>query len=228
MRKWGKERPSPWPKSPSWLVVALGCKYSHSGSRVHAHNHSTVLPLQLVNFSTISYSSKESQTLHSEDYGWLKPSKKVVFRFPQMAENAFPYWFMTLLKPYQSANLISLMHLRIFPNQRNSTYAPDFWHSLTQIIFPAEHEDSSGYLQRSVKSFYFFFLASFFLKNHSILTLLECSWFTVCVNYHCTARWLSYTHMYSSSFLFHYDLSQDIEYSSLWYTKDLGVYLSYI
>lgn len=165
MRKWGKERPSPWSKSPSWLVVALGCKYSHSGSRVHAHNHSTVLPLQLVNFSKISYSSKESQTLHSEDYGWLKPSKKVVYRFPQMAENAFPYWFMTLLKLYWAANLISLMHLRIFQNQRNSTYAPDFWHSLTQIIFLAEHE-----ILRNIYRDQW---------NHSILTLPEYSWLTV-------------------------------------------------
>ena len=165
MRKWGQERPSPWPKSPSWLVVALGCKYSHSGSRVHAHNHSTVLPLQLVNFSKISYSSKESQTLHSEDYGWLKPSKKVVYRFPQMAENAFPYWFMTLLKLYRAANLISLMHLRIFQNQRNSTYAPDFWYSLTQIIFLVEHEILLNIYRDQ--------------WNHSILTLLEYSWLTM-------------------------------------------------
>ena len=165
MRKWGQERPSPWPKSPSWLVVALGCKYSHSGSRVHAYNPSTVLPLQLVNFSKISYSSKESQTLHSEDYGWLKPSKKVVYRFPQMAENAFPYWFMTLLKLYRAANLISLMHLRIFQNQRNSTYAPDFWYSLTQIIFLVEHEILLNIYRDQ--------------WNHSILTLLEYSWLTV-------------------------------------------------
>ena len=47
MRKWGTGRPSPCPRSHSWLVVALGHKSNHSGSRVHAYNHSTVLPLQL-------------------------------------------------------------------------------------------------------------------------------------------------------------------------------------
>ena len=40
-----------------------------------------------------------------------------------------------------------------------------------------------------------------------------------CVNYCCTAKWLSYTHIYIlSHILFHYGLSQDIEYSSLCYT----------
>ena len=65
------------------------------------------------------------------------------------------------------------MHLRIFQNQRNSTYAPDIWHSLTQIIFPAEHEDSSEYLQRSMKSFYFNFTEVQLIYNAVLITAVQ-------------------------------------------------------
>ena len=42
-----------------------------------------------------------------------------------------------------------------------------------------------------------------------------------CVNFYCTGKWFSntYTYIYSSHILFHYGLSQDIEYSSLCYTE---------
>ena len=40
-----------------------------------------------------------------------------------------------------------------------------------------------------------------------------------CVNFCCTAKWLSHRHIYNLYYvLFHYGLSQDIEYSSLCYT----------
>ena len=40
-----------------------------------------------------------------------------------------------------------------------------------------------------------------------------------CINYCCTAKWLIYTYIYILfHILFHYGLSQDIEYSSLCYT----------
>ena len=39
-----------------------------------------------------------------------------------------------------------------------------------------------------------------------------------CVNFCCTAKSLSYLHTHSFSVLFHYGLSQDTDYRSLWYT----------
>ena len=40
-----------------------------------------------------------------------------------------------------------------------------------------------------------------------------------CVNFYCTAKWFSYTHIYILfHILFYYSLSQDIEYSSLCWT----------
>ena len=65
------------------------------------------------------------------------------------------------------------MHLSIFQSQKNSTYAPDIWHSLTQIIFPAEHEDSSEYLQRSMKSFYFNFTEEQLIHNAVLITAVQ-------------------------------------------------------
>ena len=52
-----------------------------------------------------------------------------------------------------------------------------------------------------------------FFKFYFLLTY---SWITVCVNYCCTGKWLSYTFIYILfHILFHYGLSQNIEYSSL-------------
>ena len=63
----------------------------------------------------------------------------------------------------------------------------------------------------------------YFFKSTAPWTVgaLQC-----CINFHCTAKWLSYTHtcththtyIHSFSYFFHYGLSQDIEYSSLCYT----------
>ena len=52
----------------------------------------------------------------------------------------------------------------------------------------------------------------FLIFNGSIVDLR-------CVNFCCLAKLLSYTHIYILFYiLFHYGLSQDIEYSSLWST----------
>ena len=66
---------------------------------------------------------------------------------------------------------------------------------------------------------YFYTLATgkqpflFFYFNF-LMVDLQC-----CVNFWCTAKWLSYTHIYILFYiLFHYGLSQDIEYSSQCYT----------
>ena len=51
-----------------------------------------------------------------------------------------------------------------------------------------------------------------------------------CFSFRCTAKWFSYTYIYIcflSKILFHYNLSQDIEYSSLCYTFLLCIIVSY-
>ena len=59
-----------------------------------------------------------------------------------------------------------------------------------------------------------FFVLEFILLKHS--------WFTVCINSHCPAQWYGYKCIYIPfHFLFHYALSQDIEYGSLCYTIEL-------
>ena len=60
---------------------------------------------------------------------------------------------------------------------------------------------------------FFFFLVflifNFLISNWSIVDLQ-------CVNFCCTAKWFSYTYIYILFYsLFHYGLSQDIEYSCL-------------
>ena len=55
----------------------------------------------------------------------------------------------------------------------------------------------------------------FALKNFFSWSIVDLQ----CVNFHCIAKWLSYTHICILFYiLFHYDLSQDIGYKSLWYT----------
>ena len=59
----------------------------------------------------------------------------------------------------------------------------------------------------------------FTMINFLNFFLLKDSWFTICVNFCCTAKWLSYTYIYILFYiLFHHGLFQDIEYSSLCYT----------
>ena len=48
-----------------------------------------------------------------------------------------------------------------------------------------------------------------------------------CINICCTLKWFSYTYVYFS-YLFHYDLSQDIEYSSLCDTVGYLLFISSI
>ena len=63
---------------------------------------------------------------------------------------------------------------------------------------------------------YCFFNYFIFLKFIFYWSIVDLHY---CVNFCCTAKWLSYTHIYILFYiLFHYGLSQDIEYSSLCYT----------
>ena len=60
-------------------------------------------------------------------------------------------------------------------------------------------------------------LGTFFYLTHTTTVCffkLKYSWFTVFVSFWYTAKWFSYIHIY---ILFHYNLLEDIEYSSLCY-----------
>ena len=64
---------------------------------------------------------------------------------------------------------------------------------------------------------------SFLKKFYWSIVDLQC-----CVNFYHTAKWFSYTYIFFH-ILFHYDLSQDIEYSSLCYTvRSCGLSILYI
>ena len=65
------------------------------------------------------------------------------------------------------------------------------------------------FLQEPFLLFILFYLKKNFNWN---IVDLQC-----CVNFYCTAKWFSYTYILLH-ILFHYGLSQDIEYSSLCYT----------
>ena len=76
-----------------------------------------------------------------------------------------------------------------------------------------------------IKNFFPLFIILSLVSSHFIY-LKNFNWTIVelqcCVNYCCTVKWLSYTHIY---ILFHiffqYGLSQNIEYSSLCYSRTL-------
>ena len=94
-----------------------------------------------------------------------------------------------------------------------------------QIYFEGSFQKTSWCLRcemwvkgRNRELFKFFYLYISFLSFLKIL--LKCSFFLqCCVNFFYTAKWLRYRYIYILfHILFHYGLSQDIEYSSLCYT----------
>ena len=65
-------------------------------------------------------------------------------------------------------------------------------------------------------SILFFFFSFFLFTNLFYWRIVDWKY---CVNFYCTAKWLSYTFIYIVfHILFNYGLSQDIEYNSLCYT----------
>ena len=103
-------------------------------------------------------------------------------------------WTVTYCKPKGETIIIT-----------NSSFS---WQSLESISFSFHLR----YPLYWIVSFLFLFILIYFL-SWSIVDL-QC-----CVNFCCITRWLSYTHIYILfHILFHYGLSQDIEYSSLCYT----------
>ena len=78
----------------------------------------------------------------------------------------------------------------------------------------------------SIPVFFFFFFSFFLFKNLFYWRIVDWKY---CVNFYCTAKWLSYTFIYIVfHILFNYGLSQDIEYNSLCYTVGPCLSILYI
>ena len=80
----------------------------------------------------------------------------------------------------------------------------------------------------SVLFFFFFLPSAQLLYINRVLYYVNCYFIDVCVNFCCTEKWFSFKYASFLHLLFHYGLSQSIEYSPLWSTEGPCLFNIYI